>query len=95
MEESEKAAKYLQDAGYDALDADNGTYDSWYWAHPPVYMPLNCNLPEVEHIKQFVDIPVICAGRMQAETAAQAIAEGRRGRSCDRTSVYLRRGVSD
>ena len=77
MEESEKAAKYLQDAGYDALDADNGTYDSWYWAHPPVYMPLNCNLPEVEHIKQFVDIPVICAGRMQAETAAQAIAEGR------------------
>lgn len=77
MEESEKAAKYLQDAGYDALDADNGTYDSWYWAHPPVYMPLNCNLPEVEHIKQFVDIPVICAGRMQAETAAQAITEGK------------------
>ncbi|MBQ9959701.1 MAG: 2-enoate reductase, partial [Oscillospiraceae bacterium] len=33
MEESEKAAKYLQDAGYDMLNADNGTYDSWYWAH--------------------------------------------------------------
>ena len=31
MEESEKLTKYLQDAGYDALDADNGTYDSWYW----------------------------------------------------------------
>ena len=26
-EESEKAAKYLQDAGYDMLNADNGTYD--------------------------------------------------------------------
>ena len=62
---------------YSVTFEDNGTYDSWYWAHPPVYMPLNCNLPEVEHIKQFVDIPVICAGRMQAETAAQAIAEGR------------------
>ena len=77
MEESEKAARYLQDAGYDALNADNGTYDSWYWAHPPVYMPLNCNLSECEHIKQFVDIPVICAGRMQADTAARSIAAGR------------------
>ena len=37
MEESERAAKYLQDAGYDMLNADNGTYDSWYWAHPPMY----------------------------------------------------------
>lgn len=77
LEESEKAAKYLQDAGYDALDADNGTYDSWYWAHPPVYMPLNCNLAESEHIKKFVDIPVICAGRMQASTAAKSIEEGK------------------
>ena len=34
MAESEKAAKYLQDAGYDMLNCDNGTYDAWYWAHP-------------------------------------------------------------
>ena len=77
MEESEKAAKYLQDAGYDMLNADNGTYDSWYWAHPPMYMPQNCNLDDVAHIKQFVDIPVVCAGRMEPDVAAQAIAEGR------------------
>ncbi len=77
MEESEKAAKYLQDAGYDMLNADNGTYDSWYWAHPPMYMPQNCNLEDVAHIKQFVDIPVVCAGRMEPEVGAQAIAEGR------------------
>ncbi|NLC78673.1 MAG: 2-enoate reductase, partial [Ruminococcaceae bacterium] len=32
MVESERAAKYLQDAGYDMLNADNGTYDAWYWA---------------------------------------------------------------
>ena len=77
MEESEKAAKYLQDAGYDMLNADNGTYDAWYWAHPPAYMPLNCNLDDVAHIKKFVDIPVVCAGRMEPDTAAQAIADGR------------------
>ena len=77
MEESEKAAKYLQDAGYDMLNADNGTYDSWYWAHPPMYMPQNCNLDDVAHIKKFVDIPVVCAGRMEPEDAAKAIEEGR------------------
>ena len=77
MEESEKAVKYLQDAGYDMLNADNGTYDSWYWAHPPQYMPQNCNLEDVAHIKQFVDIPVVCAGRMDPETGAKAVEEGR------------------
>ena len=77
MEESERAVKYLQDAGYDMLNADNGTYDSWYWAHPPMYMPENCNLEDVAHIKKYVDIPVVCAGRMDPEVGAEAIAEGR------------------
>ena len=77
MAESERAAKYLEDAGYDMLNADNGTYDSWYWAHPPMYMPENCNLEDVAHIKQFVDIPVVCAGRMDVETGARAVADGR------------------
>ena len=77
MEESEKAAKYLQDAGYDCLNCDNGTYDAWYWAHPPVYMPENCNLADVEHIKNFVDIPVVCAGRLDPEAAARAVSEGK------------------
>jgi len=77
MAESEKAVKYLQDAGYDMLNADNGTYDSWYWAHPPMYMPQNCNLEDVAHIKNFVDIPVVCAGRMEPEEGAKAVAEGR------------------
>ncbi len=76
MEESEKAAKYLQDAGYDMLNCDNGTYDAWYWAHPPQYMPENCNLEDVAHIKKFVDIPVVCAGRMTPAVGAKAIADG-------------------
>ncbi len=76
MKESEKAAKYLQDAGYDMLNADNGTYDSWYWAHPPMYMPQNCNLEDVAHIKKFVDIPVVCAGRMEPTVGAKAVKDG-------------------
>ena len=76
MEESEIAAKFLQDAGYDMLNCDNGTYDAWYWAHPPQYMPNNCNLEYVSHIKKFVDIPVVCAGKMQPAVAAKAIEAG-------------------
>ncbi len=77
MAESEKAGKYLQDAGYDMLNCDNGTYDSWYWAHPPMYMPQNCNLEDVAHIRKFVDIPVVCAGRMEPDVGAAAVAEGK------------------
>ncbi|MBE6936620.1 MAG: FAD-dependent oxidoreductase [Ruminococcaceae bacterium] len=77
MAESLRAAKYLQDAGYDMLNADNGTYDSWYWAHPPMYMPQNCNLDDVAAIKQVVDIPVVCAGRMEPDAGAAAVAAGR------------------
>lgn len=77
LEESEKAAKFLQDAGYDCLNCDNGTYDAWYWAHPPVYMPENCNLADVEHIKNFVDIPVICAGRLDPRVAADSVKDGK------------------
>ncbi|MCD8150829.1 MAG: 2-enoate reductase, partial [Clostridiales bacterium] len=76
MEESERAAKYLQDAGYDMLNCDNGTYDAWYWAHPPIYMPENCNLEDVAHIKKFVQIPVVCAGRLDPQVAAEAINNG-------------------
>ena len=77
MAESEKAIKYLEEAGYAMFNCDNGTYDAWYWAHPPQYMPDNCNLEDVEHIKQFTDAPVVCAGRMRPETAAEEIAAGR------------------
>ncbi|NLB48543.1 MAG: FAD-dependent oxidoreductase [Erysipelotrichia bacterium] len=76
MKESERAAKYLQDAGYDMLNCDNGTYDAWYWAHPPGYMPKNCNLEDASHIKKFVDIPIVVAGRMTPKVAAEAIKDG-------------------
>ncbi len=77
LTESEKAVKILQDAGYAFLNCDNGTYDAWYWAHPPQYMPDNCNLEDVEHIRKFIDIPVACAGRMDPVKAAEEIAAGR------------------
>ena len=77
MEESKKAAKLLVAAGYDMLNCDNGTYDAWYWPHPPIYMPENCNLEDVEEIKKSVNVPVVCAGRMSPDVASKAISEGK------------------
>ncbi|HWR23823.1 MAG TPA: FAD-dependent oxidoreductase [Feifaniaceae bacterium] len=78
LEESPAVARMLEAAGCDALNADNGSYDSWYWPHPPVYMPKGCNVPESEFIKRFVDIPVICAGRLDdPDLAAKLVSEGR------------------
>lgn len=44
-DEGLQAARILVDAGYDALDVDAGTYDSWYWAHPPMYFDKGVYLP--------------------------------------------------
>ncbi len=64
LEESFVVARMFAQAGYDALNCDNGSYDSWYWAHPPVYMPKACNLDDVRALKKHVSIPVICAGKL-------------------------------
>ena len=77
FEESIKAAKLLQEAGYDMLNCDNGTYDAWYWAHPPIYTPENCNLEYVEKLKPYVDIPLVAAGRMTLEAGAKSVKEGK------------------
>lgn len=77
LEESKRAIQILTEAGYDAFNADNGTYDSWYYAHPPVYMPLNCNLDDSAAVKPYTDKPIICAGRMELDTAAEAIMDGK------------------
>ena len=77
FEESKKAAKLLEEAGYDMLNCDNGTYDAWYWAHPPIYMPENCNLSYVEDLKPYVNIPLVAAGRMTLEAGAKSVKAGK------------------
>ena len=77
MEEGLKAAKYLADAGYDALNVDVGTYDAWYWNHPPMYFKDGMYLPFSKQVKEAVDIPVIVAGRLEnPDLATRAVMEG-------------------
>ena len=40
-------------------------------------MQENCNLEYVEHIKNYVDIPVVCAGKMTPDAEAKSIKEGK------------------
>lgn len=40
-------------------------------------MSENCNLEDVEHIKKFVTIPVVSAGRMDPAVGAEAVKEGK------------------
>jgi 2-enoate reductase len=49
--------KMLVDAGYDALNRDSGTYDSWFRPHPQAYMSKSCNLEDLKEIKKIVDHP--------------------------------------
>lgn len=72
IEEGLQAAKLLVDAGYDALDVDVGTYDSWYWNHPPMYFGKKGIYLEFSRLlKQAIKVPVIVAGRMDDDTLAR------------------------
>lgn len=76
-EEGLKAAKLLESYGYDALDTDVGTYDAWWWNHPPMYQKKGLYREYCKIVKEVVDIPVFCAGRMDnPDMALEAIENG-------------------
>lgn len=73
-EEGKESAKILVEAGYDLLNVDAGTYDSWYWNHPPMYFKKGMYREFGRVVKQAVDVPVILAGRMDdPEMAVEAL----------------------
>ncbi len=84
IEEGLEAAKLLVSYGYDALDTDVGTYDAWWWNHPPMYMEKGLYRPYCKMVKDVVDVPVLCAGRMDnPDMAVQAVQNG----ECDMISL--------
>ena len=84
IEEGLEAAKLLVQYGYDALDTDVGTYDAWWWNHPPMYQEKGLYRPYCKMVKEVVDVPVLCAGRMDnPDMASQALENG----ECDIISL--------
>ena len=77
LEEGVKIAKLLESYGYDFLDTDTGTYDSFYYACPPMYNPQGFMIPLAAAAKKEVNIPIIAGGRMQNyDLAAEAVEKG-------------------
>lgn len=77
IEEGLEAAKLLTSYGYDALDTDVGTYDAWFWNHPPMYQKKGLYRTYCRMVKDVVDVPVLCAGRMDhPDMAEEALKNG-------------------
>ena len=77
LPEGVEAAKLLVSYGYDALDVDVGSYDAWWWSHPPMYQKKGLYMPYAKLVKENVDVPVLCAGRMDDPDMAEgAVMDG-------------------
>lgn len=77
IEEGIEAALILEEAGYDAFNGDVGSYDSWYWSHPPMYQAKGLYLPYNKILKSVLKVPVITAGRLDdPDRASEAILDG-------------------
>ncbi|MFR8072752.1 MAG: FAD-dependent oxidoreductase, partial [Anaerovoracaceae bacterium] len=77
IDEGIEAARLLVVYGYDALDTDVGSYDSWWWSHPPMYQKKGLYRPYAKLMKDTVEVTVICAGRMDdPDMALEAIEKG-------------------
>ena len=77
VEEGVRICELLQSYGYDALDVDTGTYDSFYWACPPSFIERGYMVELAAEAKRAVSIPIICGSRMgDPAVAEKAIEEG-------------------
>ncbi|MBV4437313.1 FAD-dependent oxidoreductase [Clostridium tyrobutyricum] len=77
LKEGLEAAKILEAAGYDELNTDVGTYDAWYWSHPPLYQKDGLYIPYTKKLKKVVKIPVIVAGKLGVpQEAEKALDDG-------------------
>lgn len=79
LQETEFVARILASAGVDALEVSGGTIPDVFWAVvAPSGTPLALNAPFSAAVKQVVDIPVICVGRINTPGIAEfVLATGR------------------
>lgn len=83
LEEGIEAAKLLESYGFDSLNVDAGTYDSWYWNHPPMYFEKGgMYMDYAKPVRDVVNIPVIMSGRMDDDEGQIAL-EALEGGYCD------------
>lgn len=78
IDEGLEIAQHLESFGSDALHVDAGCYETWYWAHPPLYLESGCMVDMAAAVKRVVKIPVIAVGRLgYPELAERVLEEGK------------------
>jgi len=78
IEEGVKIARLLESYGYDCLSVDTGTYDSFYYACPPMYVPKGYAVELAAQAKVAVSIPVLAGGRMNSpDIVLKAVEDGK------------------
>ncbi len=78
LEESLKFAKWLQEAGVDAIDVSAGTGEVWEHTVAPTHFPYGNLVHLAEAVKREVTIPIIAVGAInEPEQAERILADGK------------------
>lgn len=73
LEETKTVARWLQDAGADALVISSGSYAAAHWMVQPMMMPRGCLVPYAAAVKSVVDVPVGAVGRINEPALAEKV----------------------
>ena len=76
VEESQRIAVILAEAGLDFILADDGSYEAMDYVFPPYYLGDGCMVPAAKALKEVVDIPVVACGNLDPDTAEKVLAAG-------------------
>ncbi|MFP3437123.1 NAD(P)/FAD-dependent oxidoreductase [Pantoea sp. SIMBA_133] len=75
IEEGLEIAKILEEAGVCAFQADVGCFEHWYKPIPTIYDEFGGKLEAAKRLKDTVNVPVICDGKLDDPAIAQAAIE--------------------
>lgn len=73
LADAKQNAQWFEAAGVDAIDVSQGCYSAMPYTVPPYYFPYCINADNCGAIRKAVNIPVICAGRINTPEMAEAI----------------------
>ncbi|MFC1822654.1 FAD-dependent oxidoreductase, partial [Thermodesulfobacteriota bacterium] len=79
LQETQFLAPMIVEAGASALEISGGTVPNAFWAVvPPAGTPLALNAEYARAVKQAVDVPVICVGRINSPKLAEFVLESQK-----------------
>lgn len=73
MDETKTVARWLQDAGADALVISSGSYVAAHWMVQPMMIPRGCLVPYAAAVKSVVGVPVGAVGRINDPALAEKV----------------------